>query len=144
MKEEETIEKRLALEKTLRENPAVVALGVGDLLFKDDGSVEIPLPVKKEHTNIHGIVHGGIFVTLLDTAMGYACYYSAGRPCVTLNIGTSFIANCQPGCVVIARGRLLHAGHKVMVTEGEVVDANGRILAKGQGTFFALPDESQS
>lgn len=140
MTEKQVQERRLILENRLKENPAVVALGVKDIVFREDGSVEIPLLIKKEHTNIHGIVHGGIFVTLLDTVMGYACYHSANRPCVTLNIGSSFIANCGPGSVATARGKVVHAGHKIMVTEGDVIDENGKLMLKGQGTFFALTD----
>lgn len=132
--------KRIALKQRLKENPAVVALGVDDFISNADGSIEIPLQIKKEHTNIHGMVHGGVFVTLLDTAMGYACYFYNDRPCVTLNIRTSFIANCKPGDVAYARGRLVHAGNKIMVTEGEVVDGNGKLMAKGQGTFYILHD----
>lgn len=133
-------EKQLALRKKLLENPAIVVLGVENIKFNDDSSVEIPLLITKDHTNIHGMVHGGVFVTLLDTAMGYSCYHGANKPCVTLDINTSFISNCKPGEVVTTYGNLVHVGKKIIVTEGKIVDRNGKIMVVGQGTFFVLQD----
>ena len=130
-----------SLKDRIADNPAVVALGTTDALIRANGDVEFIMPVKYEHTNTHGIVHGGIFVTLLDTVMGYACYFKSDQHgTVTLNINTSFIANCTPGSTVKAVGRTIHAGRRVMVAEGEIYDETGRLLCTGQGTFYAKGD----
>lgn len=126
-----------SLKYTMQENPAVAALSPSDAYLKSNDEVDFILPVKTEHTNTHGIVHGGIFVMLLDTVMGYACHFKTGcMPVVTLNMSTSFIANCFPGSTVTATGRTVHVGRRVVVAEGTVYDETGKLLCTAQGTFF--------
>ncbi len=119
-------------------NPALQLLGVKEIFLRESGESELILPLDRKHTNIHGIVHGGIYVTMLDTAMGVACHYKNGKPCVTLGITTSFISNCKPGIDSVTIGRVVHIGRRIMVAEGEVFDDKGQLMAKGQGTFFVL------
>lgn len=122
---------------TMNDIPAVEVLGLSEAVLKNNGEVEFVMPVKVEHTNTYGIIHGGILVTLLDTAMGYACHCANNNtPTVTLNITSSFIGNCTPGSVVTTVGRVIHAGRRTMVAEGTVHDETGKLLCTGQGTFF--------
>ena len=132
------------LNHLLEDNPALVLLGIEQISLRENGESEILVELKKEHTNTHGIVHGGIYATLMDTAMGVACFAGHGVSCVTLGMNTSFIANCQPGSTAVTVGRVLHAGRRTMVAESEVFDANGKLMAKSQGTFFVLGEHPKS
>ena len=116
--------------------PAVVALGLSEATLKSNGDVEFILPVTEIHTNTYGVIHGGLFVTLLDTAMGGACHYLNNIPVVTLNIAASFIGNCRPGSIISIVGRVVHSGRRTMVAEGIICDETGKLLCKSQGTFF--------
>jgi acyl-CoA thioesterase len=120
------------------QNPAVALLEPSDLAIKENGEVEIAMPIQAKHTNIHGAVHGGVFVSMLDTAMGYACHLKMSSGIVTLNITTSFVANCKTGDLVKVTGHTVHAGRRIVVAEGEVRAEGGTLLATAQGTFFAL------
>ncbi|MDR2007128.1 MAG: PaaI family thioesterase [Acidaminococcales bacterium] len=126
------------LSMLLEQNPAVAVLEPSGMTIKEDCGVEIALPIKDKHTNIYGAVHGGVFVSVLDTVMGYACHLKVHSSIVTLNITTSFIANCGKGALVNITGRAVHAGRRIVVAEGEARTQEGELLATAQGTFFVL------
>ena len=135
--EAQTVYTVKSLKEQMDEIPAVELLGLDDAVLKSNGEVEFIMPVREEHTNTYGIIHGGVLVTLLDTAMGYACHCANNNiPTVTLNITSSFIGNCKPGSVTTTIGRVVHAGRRTMVAEGTIHDETGKLLCTGQGTFF--------
>ena len=126
------------LRALLEKNPAVAMLEPSDLTVKEDYEVKIAMPVRDKHTNTYGAVHGGVFVSMLDTAMGYACHLRMSCRVVTLNITTSFIANCNTGALLNITGRPVHAGRRIVIAEGEVRTSEGELLVTAQGTFFVL------
>lgn len=93
---------------------------------------ELHLDVDERHLNRAGLLHGGIFCVLLDSACGYAASRSlsedASQRVVTLTLNTSYLAPGHPGTIhTIAR--VTGGGSKTLFTEGKVVDAEGKILA---------------
>ena len=54
------------------DNPFTKHLGV-DIVSIDKGNVCVSLTIKHEHTNVYGIAHGGVIMSLCDMAMGAAC-----------------------------------------------------------------------
>ena len=132
------------LQALLAHTPSLAILNPDSLLLNEDGSVEIGLVVQHQHTNIHKIVHGGVLVTLLDTAMGYACHILSNTSIVTMNLTTSFIANCKVGARISAIGEVIHAGRRVIVAEGKALDEEGTLLATAQGTFFVVGEAFDS
>jgi acyl-coenzyme A thioesterase PaaI-like protein len=72
----------------------------------------------RDHANVHGIVHGGMLVTLLDNALGLTVFEAAGRvPCVTMQLNTQFLAAARPGEFLEARGEVLRRARSAR--EGE-------------------------
>jgi uncharacterized protein (TIGR00369 family) len=99
---------------------------------------EIELALGPQHMNSLGITHGGVYITMLDSAFGHAVTWCAVsghvRLCVTLSITTSFLAPATKG-VIKAIGRLDGIAERIATTSGEVVDETGQLLAVGQGSF---------
>jgi uncharacterized protein (TIGR00369 family) len=58
---------------------------------------------------------------------------------VTAELKVNFLAPITAG-TVIARGRLLREGRRLIVGEAEVVDQTGRMIAKGLGTWAAVDE----
>ena len=54
------------------------------------GGVRLELTVEEEHTNLYGIVHGGVLMTLADTAAGAACL-ALNKKGVTIHLGMEFM-----------------------------------------------------
>ncbi|MEN7527992.1 MULTISPECIES: PaaI family thioesterase [unclassified Cupriavidus] len=103
--------------------------------YMEDGRSEIELEVQQRHQNSWDMAHGGVLMTLLDVAMAIAGRSSDpdGRGVVTIEMKTSFMA---PGRgKMTARGQVVHRTSTMVFCEGEIVDADGKIVSKASGTF---------
>lgn len=112
-------------------------LGV-ELLRAENGESELRLDLSAKHLNSWEVMHGGVTMALLDVALSTASRSVApeGTGVVTIEMKTSFM---QPGSGEMrAFGRLLHRSTTMAYCEGEVRDANGRLVAKAMGTFKYL------
>lgn len=103
-----------------------------------EGYAEIELELDSRHMNSIGIVHGGLYATLLDAVCGHAATWCAVeqhvRACVTVSLTTSFLDAVSHGRIV-ARGHLECVTGRNAVCRAEVVAEDGRLLAVAQGSF---------
>ncbi|NQE60495.1 PaaI family thioesterase [Caulobacter sp. RHG1] len=90
--------------------------------------------------NPMGQVQGGYVCAMLDEAMSVAGMISSGMTHVvpTLEMKTSFLRPAMPGSLR-GVGRVVKWGRTVCFTEGELYDAEGRLLAKASGTAIPTP-----
>ena len=90
-----------------------------------------------EHYNPIGTVHGGIALTLLDSAMGCAVHttLAAGVGYTTLEVKTNFVRpiTAETG-VIRCEGTVIHGGSRIATAEGKLVDGAGKLLAHGTTT----------
>jgi uncharacterized protein (TIGR00369 family) len=94
-----------------------------------------------QHYNPIGSVHGGVAMTLLDSAMGCAIHslLEAGVGYTTLEVKTNFVrAMTVDTGLVRCEGTVLHSGSRVATAEGKVFDAAGKLLAHGTTTCLIL------
>jgi uncharacterized protein (TIGR00369 family) len=90
-----------------------------------------------QHYNPIGSVHGGIALTLLDSAMGCAVHTTlgAGVGYTTLEVKTNFVRPISADTGVIrCEGVVLHSGSRIATAEGKLTDAGGKLLAHGTTT----------
>jgi uncharacterized protein (TIGR00369 family) len=118
--------------------PFLDLLGVRIERF-EAGSSRISLEVRKDLTNSWELAHGGVVMTLLDTALATAAMSTEpGAPgLVTVNLSVSFIA--AGSGALTAEGRVIRGGRSLVFSEGEVRAADGTVVAKGVGTFKVRP-----
>jgi uncharacterized protein (TIGR00369 family) len=97
-----------------------------------------------QHYNPIGTVHGGIALTLLDSAMGCAVHtlLDAGVGYTTLEVKTNFVRpiTAETG-LIRCEGTVIHGGSRIATAEGRLVDAVGRLLAHGTTTCLVLRPE---
>jgi acyl-CoA thioesterase len=79
------------------------------------------------------MVFGGIIVALADQAFAYASN-SAVRPSIASQFNVHFLRGPKVGDELVAESRVLKSGARVGVSEVEVVDQEGRLVAKATGT----------
>jgi uncharacterized protein (TIGR00369 family) len=107
-----------------------------------EGYGEVELTVGPQHLNPLGIVHGGVYASLLDMAMGAAVCFCAtpgnARYASTVSLTTTFLAGATSGTLV-AVGRVDGVEGRIATVSGEVIDADGRLLVAGQGSFLYFP-----
>ena len=103
-----------------------------------DGRAVVALELDGRHVNRSGAMHGGVMTTIMDIAGGYAgCYGGRSGPArraVTLSLTTSFIGQARGGRIR-AVGRVRGGGQRIFASSIEVFDADGTVLAIGEGTF---------
>jgi uncharacterized protein (TIGR00369 family) len=85
-------------------------------------------------------IQGGYLCAMLDECMSVACMVASGMTHVapTLEMKTSFLRPAVPG-QLRGIGRVIKWGRAVAFTEGEIYDAEGRLLAKASGTAVPTP-----
>ena len=76
-------------------------------------------------------------MTRADTACGAACL-AKNKRVVTISLGMDFMHSIPLTTKIIAIGRVLHDGRHTMTCESEIRDENGKLYAKGHGTFYVL------
>ena len=93
------------------------------------------------HYNPIGIVHAGLALTLMDSAMGLAFVTTLDEPTgwTTLEVKANFTrALTMDTGTVRCSGSIVHPGRRVSTTEARVEDAKGRLCAHGTSTILVL------
>ena len=105
-----------------------------ELLEWREGFVRVALEVLPKHLNLHGIIHGGTLMTMLDEAgslCGLWCSVPGNkRGSVTVDLDCRFVGQAKTGRVTCT-GEMGSRGRYRSFTRVEVRDAGGRILAYG-------------
>jgi uncharacterized protein (TIGR00369 family) len=108
------------------------------------GECDLQLPFSDRASQQQGSFHGGAIGALADIAGGYAALTvaAAEMEVVTVEYKINFLAACSGG-ELIASGKVLRGGRRVIVTSAEVfhLDAQGqrRICAVMQQTLAPVP-----
>lgn len=97
----------------------------------EKGMVRVEMDVDSRYHNPMGIVHGGIYCDLADAAMGmaFASTLADEESFATLQLQASYLRSMREGRIV-ATGRVVHRGKSVGHAECEVVDGDGRPVAR--------------
>lgn len=88
--------------------------------------------------NASGSMHGGMFVALLDSAMGRAIRLQVGEGPVilTMQLSSTFLHKAHLGDELVATGEVVRLSRRTAFANGELVRASdGQVLAQAQGTF---------
>ena len=116
--------------------PFVQDLGV-QLISAANGRAVLALDLAPRHLNSWSVAHGGVLMTLLDVAMaaaGRSLFPAAGSG-VTVEMKTSFLQPANAGSRLIASAHAFHRTNSMTFCDGEVRDADERLIAKAMGTF---------
>ena len=102
-----------------------------------------------EHYNPIGVVHGGLAMTLLDSALACAIHttLAKGEAYTTLEIKVNLTrAITKDTGLIRATGRVLHRGRTIATSEGDIRDAKGTLYAHATTTclVFELPAQSRA
>jgi uncharacterized protein (TIGR00369 family) len=107
------------------------------------GRCLIEIPLHEKHLQPFGVVHGGVFSTIIDAAAFWAVYPEVdedmGMTSVDLKI--NYLAPAVTG-TLIAKGRRIKLGKTIGLGEAQVEDESGKILAHGTSTLMVLPGAS--
>ena len=106
-----------------------------------DGLAVFECEPAEQHYNPIGVVHGGLAMTLLDSAMG-CCVHTrlpAGTAYTTLEVKVNLVrAITAKTGLIRATGKVIHLGGKTATAEGRLEDAAGKLYAHGTTTCIIL------
>ncbi len=108
---------------------------------QENRSVEVAFEARAELLlNPMKQIQGGYLCAMLDECMSVACMVASGMASVapTAEMKTSFFRPALPG-PLRGVGRVVRWGRTLAFTEGELYDAEGRLLAKATGTAVPTP-----
>jgi uncharacterized protein (TIGR00369 family) len=106
-----------------------------------DGEATWEYTVNPAHFNTNGVLHGGVLMALLDTAMGHAVAMlvePTGRFNAAAQLNINFLSPVKSG-LVRARATVKKIGKRLAVVESEATDEAGRLLALATATHSLLP-----
>jgi uncharacterized protein (TIGR00369 family) len=103
-----------------------------------DGVCVVRGVVEPRHLNINQVVHGGVYATILDTAMGGAVVTLLGEDEVTAttSLYIEFIRPARRGERLWARGEVVRRGRHLAFVEGNLHDHQDRRLSQAHGTWY--------
>ena len=112
-----------------------------DLVEVGEGRVAFRYAPSAAHCNPMGQVHGGIAMTLLDSAAG-ACVHSTlapGQFYATLETTVNLVRTVRAdGPPLRAEGTVVHRGGTVATSEARLVDDDGRLYAHATSTCLIM------
>jgi len=131
---------RAIRDRRLPAPPIAQLLGFA-LVEVEPGHAVFEVTPGEQHYNPIGVVHGGLAMTLLDSAMGCAVHTQmpAGTAYTTLEAKTNLVRaiTAETG-KLRAIGKTLHVGKRMATAEGRLEDASGKLYAHSSTTCIVL------
>lgn len=121
--------------------------GIGKIMRFQGTSVERGIVTLEGHPdedfyNPLGTVHGGYAATMLDAALALAVQSTLpldnGYSTIDLKI-TYLRPMTASSAPVIAEGKTLHEGRRIVACEGKLTDRDGKLCAHATATYMVLP-----
>jgi uncharacterized protein (TIGR00369 family) len=133
---------RAFVDGSLPPPPIAQTLGMA-LIEVAEGRAVFAFEPQEFHYNPIGAVHGGLALTLIDSATGCAVQslLPAGVGYATLETKANFVRAITVGAgLVRCTAESMHVGRSTATAQARVEDESGRLLAHGTSTLLILRD----
>lgn len=121
------------LRRLYEESPFFQHLGF-EFVALEEGKVTVKLDVHEAVLNTIHILHGGVYAAMIDNIIGMTVRSVTKRSLVTVQLNMHYLDSVDHG-TIYSTGKIDRLGHRIVTGDGEIVDENGKVLAKGSGTF---------
>lgn len=107
------------------------------------GRAVIEVETGDDHLNPNGRAHGGLIATIADSAMGLAhiSTLNEGEQSATVELKVNYLRAAGPSRLR-ATGTVVKNGRTLAYVECDVLDGEGRLIARASGTFIRLTPSS--
>jgi uncharacterized protein (TIGR00369 family) len=117
-------------------------LGQVRIVSSEPGRTAIEYEVGPQMCHSGGVAQGGFVCGWIDAAMAHASIsLLPDMTPMSLEVKVSYFAPARPGRV-IAEGWIERRGRATCFAEGRLLDAEGKVLAKGSSTIRLIPREA--
>jgi uncharacterized protein (TIGR00369 family) len=100
----------------------------------EPGRSTISIEVENIHLNGAGTLHGGVYASLIDNAMGLSVLALVGLRSATIQMNVHFLGAVSEGRIT-CESEVLHRTRRTATAEAKVRDAEGNLVALGTGAF---------
>ena len=99
------------------------------------GTARVSVAPRPELLNNHAGSHGGVVMTLLDSAMAHAALSKLNyeREVVTVDMSVAFLKPATGHLVAV--GKAIGGGRSICFCEARITNADGEVAAQAMGTF---------
>ena len=99
----------------------------------------LSMPIREDHKQNHGVVHGGAIASLIDTAMAISIIplLAEKEGTTTVDLTIHYLRALTEG-VATAVGRVTRQGRRVIVVTAEVLDKDEKVVAIATSTYLRL------
>lgn len=132
---------RERIERALDSVPFARLLGL-HVESVEPGRAIMSLPIRDDHKQNHGVVHGGAIASLIDSAMAFAIIpiLAENEHTTTVDLTIHYLRPLTEGKAT-AVARVVRAGRRVIAVSAEVTDHKERLAATAVSTYLRLtPD----
>jgi len=100
----------------------------------EPGRATLYIDVEEFHMNGAGSLHGGVYASLIDNAMGLALIALVGVRTATVNLNVHFLGPVREGRISCT-AEVVHRSRRLATLEARVCNGDGALVALGTGTF---------
>lgn len=100
----------------------------------EPGRSVIYIDVEEYHLNGTGTLHGGVYASLIDNAMGLSVLALVGVRTATIEMNVHFLGAVSEGRIT-CRSEVVHRTRRTATAEAKVHDEGGNLVAMGTGAF---------
>jgi uncharacterized protein (TIGR00369 family) len=126
------------IEKAIDTVPFAQLLGI-ELDNISSGTATLGLTVRRELLQNHGVVHGGVIASLIDTATAFAIIslLAPSERVTTVDLTISYLRPLTEGRLTTV-ARVLRSGRRLFVVSAEVFDKDGKLATTALSTYIKL------
>ena len=127
-----------AIQKSVNNCPYFSLLSM-DIVSLELGSSVLKIEVQEKHLQPYGMVHGGVYSSMIDAACFWACYTEIEEPLglTTVEMKLNYLAPASSG-IFIAEGKVVKTGKTLCLSEATIADQEEKLLAHGTATMMVL------
>jgi uncharacterized protein (TIGR00369 family) len=128
----------LRFQRALDSVPYAELLGI-KIKEVSQGSATVFIKIQKQHLQNHGVVHGGVIASLIDTAMAFAVISTlpAKEKVSTVDLTVSYLQPLTKG-TIWATARVLRSGRRLIRVSAEVHDDARNLAATALSSYVRL------
>ncbi len=103
------------------------------------GESRLEVVIEEKHLQPFGMVHGGVYSSLVDAAGFWSVYplLGEGVGLTTVELKLNYLAPASKG-YLIAKGKNIKVGKTLCLGKASIEDENGRLLAYGTETMMIV------
>lgn len=126
----------------INRNPFAKCLGM-KLTKVEEGFASGTVPMKDEHNNVYGGMHGGCVFALADTIAGIAAA-TYGHMVTTLDSNFNYLEAIRDTKEVVCEAKVVRHGGRITVLDVEIYDDKKRLVCNGGFTYYNILKQSSA